>query len=543
MIRSIDAQKCTGCGTCMKTCPLDVFRIDASAELRSPCMLACPAHADIRGYQSRLQMGDIAGAAGILSRTLPFPAITGRVCPHPCEEQCRRGAIGQEAVSINALEQWIGDYMLAADMEIPVQRHIDKVAVVGSGPAGIACAWFLLQMGYPVTIFEEKSRAGGMLRYGIPAYRLPDTILDAVIGQLRKAGARFFFETSVGEGGDITLDDLKERQYRAVFLGLGASGARKPGIPGEDLPQVHSGLEFLSSCRMGGHPEEMPRRVLVIGGGDVAMDAAITARRLGAEDVTVACLEPLESMPAHRHNRDEALQAGIAILPSWGPAEIVAENNGALAIQLRKCVSLLDAEGRFCPVYSSGEQCVTADMVILAVGQTPSTACFRNALLTRNARLVVDSVTMQTSAPAVFAAGDAVTGPASVVSAMAGGREAAISIDRLLKGADLIGMRDKDPGIVPPDRLPPENIPPLPRQVRSDVDLAGDPFAECRRGLTFEQAMTESTRCLTCGATARITFDDDCMTCFSCEVKCPSDAICVHPFKERIPRMVKTSDC
>ena len=505
-------------------------------------MQACPAHIDIRGYQALLQLGDVEGALALLTQQLPFPAITGRVCPHTCEEKCRRGEF-ENPVNINALEQALGDWMLKQDVPPPPVRHIDAVAVVGAGPAGLSCAWYLRQMGYPVTVFEEKSRAGGMLRYGIPAYRLPDAVLDRVIDIMKGSGIRFCCDTGIGKGKDLSLKDLRDRNYRAIFLAPGAGYANGINIPGSDAPQVILGLDFLASVRMG-QTDSLRGSVVVIGGGDVAMDAAITAKRLGAEEVHVACLESRDRMPAHAHNIEDAVREDVIFHPTMGPAAILPCDQG-VHITFHACTRLFNDEGRFAPELD-GTHCLTlqAEHIIMAIGQHYDAQFFAGDIEHSSRGLIqVQALTFQTSDAEVFAAGDAVTGPSSVVSAMAGGREAARSIDRLLKGADLIGMRNVDPGTVPEERLPSGNILTLPRQERDLVPFTPEePFAEFRKGLAPDQYFAEAIRCLTCGGTANIAFDDDCMTCFSCEVKCPSSAINVYPFKERIPRMVKTSD-
>lgn len=534
MIKSIDPSACTGCGTCTKTCPLDVFRLNTDRQEMSPCMHACPAGVDIRTNHYLIQQGRLAEAVENYRRRQPFPAITGRVCFHPCEGACARRTV-DEAVNINAVERFLGDYALEMPVTVPPVRHITKVAVVGSGPAGLSCAYFLNQMGYPVTVFEAMPRAGGMLRYGIPAYRLPDELLDAHIQALEEAGVTFRCNTSIGQGGDLTLDELQKTGFKAIMLAPGASRARHLDIPGIDSKRVFWGLDFLRAVRCG---ESLPAagRVIVIGGGDVAVDAAITARRLGSQDVSIVSLEDREHLPAYPHNQKDASRQGIDFLCGWGP-ESLTDNDQNATIVFRRCLSVTDENGRFAPVFGDETMSLDADMLIFAIGQYSDLAPFENVVETSRGRIVTDAVTGASSVWGVFAAGDAATGPASVAAAIGGGRECADSIDRMLKGADLTGERDRPRPVLSEEALPGKGVR---KEIRHEVTLLDTdpeaPFAESSRGLDMEAGFAEALRCMTCGSTARIAYTDDCMTCFNCEINCPSEAIYVHPFKERFAR-------
>ena len=284
------------CGACTKTCPLDVFRIDTKQEALAPCMTACPAGVDNRTNHYLIQQGFLQEAAENYRRKQPIPAVTGRVCFYPCERACQRRNV-DEAVNINGLEQLMGDFDLDSPIEKPVRQHIAKVAVVGSGPAGLSCAYFLAQKGYPVTVYEAMPRSGGMLRYGIPAYRLPDWIVDAYADRLETMGVAFRYNTRVGRGADVTLDELKARGFKSIMLAPGTTASRRLNLEGAALDGVDWGLEFLRSIRTG-ETSALSGVVLVIGGGDVAMDAAISAKRLNAAEVHIACLESCEQMPA-----------------------------------------------------------------------------------------------------------------------------------------------------------------------------------------------------------------------------------------------------
>lgn len=544
MINTIDAAKCTGCGTCYKTCGLDVFRIDTNRNTLSPCMAACPAGTDIRAWNALMQQGKIAEAAQKLKEKNPFPAITGRVCPHACENECSRSKV-DGAVNINALEQFLGDYDLRDAPRQPSVRHLAPVAVAGSGPAGLSCAWFLAQAGYPVTVFEALPEPGGMLRWGIPAYRLPGAVIEAQVNKLKALGVKFMCNVRIGAGGDISLEDLKERGFRAVCVAPGTTLGRRANVPGEDLRGVFHGVEFLRAARAD-HRDIVPvlpdfpvgGKVVVIGGGDVAMDAALTARRLGAGRVELYCLEDEASMPAFPHNIADARAEGVIINAGWGVTEVRSEQGRVCGLALKRCLSVWDENHAFRPRFDETQTGhAEADAVIFAIGQASDLSFFPDLEKASPARLKVDPVTFGTSLWNVFAAGDAVTGPASVIQAIAGGREAAISIDRLMQGAHLHSDREETRRVA--ENLPGEGVLSAPRNERRS--LPGEGLAETRRGLDAIDALNESMRCMTCGAKARVTFRDDCMTCFFCELRCPSEAIDVHPFKERLPYTIESN--
>ena len=394
-------------------------------------MAACPAGTDIRGYNALVQQGKLEEAAQKLRQANPFPGITGRICFHPCEKECARNAV-DGAVNINAVEQFLGDLDLPEEQ--PAVRHTAKVAVVGSGPAGLSCACFMARMGYPVTVFEAAPRPGGMLRYGIPAYRLPDAVVEAHVARLEALGVSFRCNTRIGKGGDLALGDLRRRGYKAFLLAPGTSLSRRIAIEGAELPGVLWGVEFLRAVR-GDHAPTFSGHVVVVGGGDVAVDAAISAKRLGASSVSMVSLESEAELPAYPHNIADARDEGIDFQCGWGPVRV--EGTDAVSgLAVKACLSVKDASGAFRPSFDEAQtRTIPADAVIFAIGQAANLDPFaEDVAITPRRTIETAAVTFETSRPDVFAAGDAASGPASAIQAIAGGREAAFSMDRYLRG-------------------------------------------------------------------------------------------------------------
>ena len=496
----------------------------------SPCTAACPAGTNMRSYNHLIQQNRLKEALEVLKQGTPFPAITGRVCFHPCESKCTRASM-DESVNINALEQFLGDLDLNKMPERPSVRHLSRAAVIGSGPAGLAAAWYLALEGWPVTVFEALPQPGGMLRYGIPAYRLPDAVIEAHVRKLEALGVEFRCNVRIGEKEDLSLSDLHDLGYRAVLLAPGLSAGKRLPLEGMDLEGIFTGVEFLRSLREGNTPS-IGRRVCVIGGGNVAIDAAISAKMLGAEEVSMCCLEDREHMPAFEHNIKDALEHGIILHPSLGPSSIQGNEGKACSVLFKVCTSLFNAEGRFSPAFDETKTVsIEADQVIFAIGQTGDFADIASGIDMNGPRIHVTGNSMRTSLPDVFAAGDAVTGPASVIEALVGGRNAAESMKRALNGLLVEDTPAAEKAIV--DNMPIDKLPHLPRHERRSV--AGSINDEAVIGFDQLDAQAEAMRCLTCGSKSSIRYGDDCMTCYSCELHCPADAIDVHPFKERLP--------
>ncbi len=536
-IERIDIALCNGCRQCIDACPMDVFRLDTlvvDREEYPPCRLACPAGVDMRSYLYLLREGMKDEAINVLRESLPFPAITGRVCPHPCEAECARREV-DEAVNINSLERFAADYRLKEKAQ-PVRKiYAAKIAIVGSGPAGLAGAYFMTRMGYPVTVFEAAPVIGGMLRLGIPEYRLPKDVLDAQINYIRDMGVEF--KTGVTIGKDMTLEQLK-KDYQAVFFAIGNQLSSKLEIKGAELDGVLWGLDFLRDVNLK-RPAEVRDRVVVIGGGNVAIDVALTVLRLGAKEVKLVCLESREKMPAYEEEIKQAIDEGVGINVSWGPKRILGKGKRVTGIELVCCTKVFDEQGKFNPSFDEQMSLtLEADMVILAIGQAPDLSLVpRGMKMTARGTIQVDPLTLETSLPGIFAGGDIVAGTSSVVEAIAAGKKASVSIDRYLKGEDLRTGRDVKPNRV--KHPPKEGIAKMARQQTPLLPVgqrAGN-FREVKTPFNLRTAIVESQRCMTCGSRAVIKYPDDCQLCLFCERDCPVKAIYVSPERKVTPMM------
>jgi NADPH-dependent glutamate synthase beta subunit-like oxidoreductase/CO/xanthine dehydrogenase FAD-binding subunit len=407
----------------------------AARVMEPPCTSNCPGSVSIPSYVSRIREGDLPGAAVILLDANPMPAITGRVCPHFCEEECNRGEF-DETVSIRSIERYVGDYLLDHASELMRAPETDtgkQVAVIGSGPAGLSAAYYLRRSGHRVVVFEKMKELGGMLTYGIPAYRLPKDIVGSQIKALEDMGIEFRPEVAVGKD---TAMDVFQDDFDSLFIATGAWSRPSIGIEGEEFAKF--GLEFLTDVRVG-KSEVRGEKIVVIGGGKVALDTAVTALRLGAKEVTVACLETREEMPALEWEIEQALEEGAGLMSSWGPFRIPASDGKVAGIELVRCIAAFDGEGRFSPRFDhTVKKTVRADQVIMAVGQRPDLTFLGSASVLKIERdlIAVDTDTQETNIPGVFAGGDVTSGSATVIQAIAAGRRAAEAITRYLKGAE-----------------------------------------------------------------------------------------------------------
>ncbi len=534
-IELIDPKLCNGCGICLSACPMDVVRLDTIVEDKNEypsCRIACPAGVDMRRYIYLLRIGMLDEAIDILRESLPLPAITGRVCPHPCESECSRKEVN-DAVNINALERFVADYWIQEKAKHVRQIYSSRIAVIGSGPAGLSCAYFLAREGYPVTVFEAMPVLGGMLRVGIPEYRLPKEVLDAQINYIRDLGVEF--QTGITIGKDLTLEELQNK-YQAVFFATGNQLSQKLSIEGAELDDVHLGLDFLKSVNLK-QDIQVKDKVVVVGGGNVAIDVALTAIRLGAKEVNMACLESGEEIPAFKDGIEQAIDEGVTIDEGWGPKSVLSENGKVTGIELVRCTSVFDERGRFSPSYNEKEtKTIHAQTIILAIGQTADLSLIPQGIeINPENTIQVDPITLESALPGVFFGGDVTTGSASVVEAISAGEKASVSIDRLLKGEDMKADRYLRPGhvIKPPrdgvGKLVRQSAPVFPVSERSAN------FIEVNQAFDEDLTYLESQRCMTCGSRAIITYVDECQLCNHCELDCPQKAIYVSPDKTAMP--------
>ena len=474
----------------------------------SACQHACPAGIDVPNYVAAIASGKYEKAVDIIRERNPFPAVCGRICIHPCEFKCRRGEL-DEPVAIRSLKRfasdWYFEHIGRAEEPFPVKRE-QKVAVVGAGPSGLTCAYFLAKSGYRVTVFEAQPVAGGMLGITVPEFRLPREVIQEEVDYIESCGVEIRYDSPID--AYHTVNDLMREGYDAVFIAAGAQASKRIGVPGEEegLDGLHYGLEFLSQAKTD-RKIAVEGKVVVIGGGNVAIDVARTALRVGAEDVQLFCLEPRDEMLAWEKEVREAIDEGIVINSSWGPRQIVNKDGRVAGIEFVKCISVFDEEGRFNPIFDDEfTQAVETHNIIISIGQAPDMSFLtKDGQLERAlwGALVVDENTLSTNIPGIFAGGDFTTGPTYVIRAIASGRRAAIAIERYLQGeTGRIRIIDEktetveDTGLAL-DEETTEEKPRIEIQLEKPEERVRD-FREVEKGFTRDEAHREAMRCLRC---------------------------------------------
>jgi heterodisulfide reductase subunit A-like polyferredoxin len=546
--RYIDPAKCTGCGTCSEVCPVrvpDEFNLglgEAKAIYRlypqaipatfaikkadrAPCVRACPANLSAQGYVQLIKEHKYPEALALIMDRLPLPGTIGRICPHPCEIDCRRQEV-DEPLAICNLKRFVADHVDWSALPVPeVPQKSEKVAIVGAGPSGLSCAYHLALKGYKAVIFEAAPEAGGWLRYGIPEYRLPREVLDREVDYIKRCGVKIHYKSPIG--GDRTINDLLTRDgFNAVFVGVGAQDSIRLPVPGSEAQGVLWGVEFLKDSASGKKFDFSGKKVAVIGGGNVAMDVARTARRQKAANVTLICLETREEMPASTWEVEEAEQEGIDIVHRWGVKEINAAGGKVTGLTLKAVERVFDDEGRFAPTYFEDKTTARdADVVIMAIGQKTNLKFITDAdgiKLTPRGLIETDPDTKATSRAGVFAGGDVETGPWIAIGAVAAGREAATSIERFLSGQDLKAGRELPLRPLPKEEGRwnpiPEDIQKKHRALMPQIPVEDwiKGFKEINLGFKEEEAVAEAARCINCGI---------CSECMQCAAACQAQAV------------------
>ncbi|CAB1064520.1 Formate dehydrogenase-O, major subunit (EC [Olavius sp. associated proteobacterium Delta 1] len=502
---TLESSGCKFCTACVAVCPTGAL-VDKAVgpatrkEDIVPCKAACPAHIDVPGYLRLIAQGKADEANAVIREKVPFPGVLGRVCIHPCEPACRRGEVN-EPIAICALKRYAAEGqkgLWKAGSKV-AKATGQKVAVIGAGPAGLTASFYLRKQGHAVTLFESSSQAGGMLRYGIPEFRLPRTVLDNEIKEILDLDVDFRANQSLGR--DFSLDRLTTDGFDAVFLSVGAQQSGR--IPLEDCstPAVLWGLEFLRQVADGADVK-LKDSVVVIGGGNVAVDVALTALRCEATDVKMVCLEGLDEMPASPWEIEGAVAEGVQILPSRGPEKIVRQDGQVTGLDLAECTCVFDDQGNFCPEFSEKKECILVDQVIMAVGQATDLSFLRDNRPIKADRglIVVNADTLETGMSSVYAGGDIAMAPGAVIHAIAAGRRAAESIDSALEGGGDIDETLFTRGNPDPYLGRDEGFAFQMRQAMPELDVATriKGFQEIASGYSDEAAVKEANRCLQC---------------------------------------------
>ena len=577
-IAKVEKQNCVACGKCVEACPAgavklgqklcdkegceitypriplpgdqpwgehmwshnyrDTNRINCYDTGTAPCKTACPAHIGIQGYLQLAKEGRYEDALALIKKDNPLPAVCGHVCNRRCEDACTRGLI-DEAVAIDEVKRFIAERDLNAETRFIPKKTIpslkggfkEKIAIIGAGPAGLSCAYFLALTGYKPTIFEKNAEPGGMLRYGIPSYKLEKDLLAAEIDVIRQLGVEIRCGVEVGK--DVTIEDLREQGYKGFYAAIGCQRGRKPGISGENAEGAYTAVDFL---RKAGAKESFALEgdVVVVGGGNVAIDAARISSRCTDAKISMFCLEVREKMPASNEEIEEALEEGIELNCGWGPKEVLEEDGHVSGVVFKKCTRVFDAQGRFSPEYDENDTVtVPCRHVIFSVGQAIDWGHMLDNLhveLRPNGGALANKLTYQTSEPDIFVGGDVYTGPKFAIDAIAAGREGAVSLHRYVhENCTLtIGRNRRDFIELDKENIKVETYDSSSRQIppKADVKEQAKTFRDLSQSLSEEQVKKETSRCLSCGAS--VVDPNKCIGCGICTTKCMFDAIHLH---------------
>ena len=577
-VAKVEKQTCVACGKCVEACPAgavklgqklcdkegceityprmplpgdqpwgehmwshnyrDINRINCYDTGTAPCKTACPAHIGIQGYLQLAKEGRYEDALALIKKDNPLPAVCGHVCNRRCEDACTRGTI-DEAVAIDEVKRFIAERDLNAETRYIPEKTIpslkggfeEKIAIIGAGPAGLSCAYFLALTGYKPTIFEKNAEPGGMLRYGIPSYKLEKDLLAAEIDVIRQLGVEIRCGVEVGK--DITIEELREQGYRGFYAAIGCQRGRKPGISGENARGAYTAVDFL---REAGTKEsfELEGDVVVVGGGNVAIDAARISSRCTDAKISMFCLETREKMPASNEEIEEALEEGITLNCGWGPKEVLEEDGHVSGVVFKKCTRVFDVQGRFSPEYDENDTItVPCRHVIFSVGQAIDWGHMLDNLhveLRPNGGAIANKLTYQTSEPDIFVGGDVYTGPKFAIDAIAAGREGAISLHRYVHEhcTLTIGRNRRDFIELDKENIKVDAYDTSSRQIppKADVKEQAKTFRDLSHSLTEEQVKKETSRCLSCGAS--VVDPNKCIGCGICTTKCMFDAIHLH---------------
>ncbi|MBD5640341.1 FAD-dependent oxidoreductase [Clostridium botulinum] len=586
-VSQVDKDKCVACGQCVENCPSNALTLGQNLCTKkpvivekeketpydtkwgkdkwnpdyrhrkvvaeggtSPCKSECPAHIAIQGYIKMASQGKYREALELIKKENPFPAICGRICPRKCESACTRSDV-DEPLAIDEIKKFIADQDLKEEQRFVPERkdnRPEKIAVIGAGPAGLSCAYFLAVDGYKVTVFEKEKKLGGMLTLGIPSFRLGKEVVNAEIDILKELGVEF--KTGVQVGQDTNLAELRELGYKAFYVAIGAQAGRKLGLEGEEAEGVMTGVDFLRKINLG-EELKIEGEVIVIGGGNVAIDVARTVERIGASQVDMYCLENREEMPALGEEIEEALSEGISINNSWGPKRIIQENGRVVGVEFKKCISVFDENRKFNPKFDENEtKIVKANSVLTSVGQGMNWGGLLKDTkieLNPNKTIKADPITFQTGEVDVFAGGDVLTGPKFAIDAIALGKQGAISIHRYVHGDNLTISREREYRALDKENVNMDGYDRLPRQrpLHVEGNESKVTFKDLRGTFTEEEIKKETKRCLGCGAV--VVDQYQCVGCGMCTIRCKFDAISLIrkydssglEFKDMKPAVIK----